>query len=63
MTKKGHQKLLPRKSKFFSQKRHSEILGPPKNVLSPQTRRQVSATVYNYLITLLEHLTFSLPLF
>src|SRR6218665_222551 len=33
--KKGHQKFLPRKWKFFPQKRHSEILGPPKKISVP----------------------------
>jgi len=46
MTKKSHQKFLPRKWKFFPKNRHSEILGPPKIFSVPQTRRQVSAANY-----------------
>ena len=49
VVKKGHQKFVPLKWKFFLKKRH---LGWRNFVPSPQTRRQVSATDYMHARTI-----------
>src|SRR6218665_2122457 len=50
MTKKGHQKFLPRKWKFFPQKPHSEILGPPKKFSVPPKLGAMSPPLFTIII-------------
>ena len=58
MTKKKAIRNFRRENENFSpQKRHSEILGPPKKMSRPpQTRRQVSATVYKLVVFTLHYI-------